>query len=80
MCQGEFVSFREPEFVWVGLFQGGLGRVGGVRRVWAECGRIQSVQVYSVCQHQKTHMYVKPQMIHKQTPKPQHVGREPSAR
>ena len=27
-----------------------------------------------MCQHKKTHMYVKPQMIYKQTPTLQHVG------
>jgi hypothetical protein len=31
-----------------------------------------------VCQYKKTHTYVKPQIIHKQTPRPQHVGREPT--
>ena len=77
-CQGEFISFREPELVWVGLFQGGQGRFGGVRGVCAGCGGIRFVRVCSACQHKRTHMYVKPQIIHKQTPKPQHVGREPT--
>jgi hypothetical protein len=52
-CQGEFVSFEEPELVLVGLFRGVQGRVGGVQRVWAECGRIQFARVCSGGKHQK---------------------------
>ena len=65
--------FGEPKLVWVGLFWGGRGWIVGVRGVWAGCARIRFVRVCSACQHKKTHTYVKPQMIHKQTPKPQHV-------
>ena len=77
-CQGKYVSSREPQLVWVGLFWGGRGWIVGVRGVWAGCARIQFVRVCSACQHKKTHTYVKPQIIHKQTPTPQHVGREPT--
>ena len=77
-CQGEFVSSRKPKLVWVGLFPGGQDWVRGVPGVCAGCVRIRFVRVCSACQHKKTHTYVKPQIIHKQTPTPQHVGREPT--
>ena len=55
-CQGEFVSLGDPKLVWVGLFRGGLGRVGGVRGVWAGCGEIRFGPICSGGKHKNSHL------------------------